>query len=158
MKQKLQISFFSVMFSFCSAYAQKSTEVKKDSVTRNTTTTIIITQENAQTYFPKKNVNQKNAIKLNPILALNGDLPIYFERVISDKISFEIGAGPTVQNFVQNFLDNDMEEVQDLDDERTYSYGYSFMADLRFYPADNSYALDGFYFSPEFRHRLYKNG
>ena len=42
----------------------------------------------------------KNAIKLNPLLFFRGELPIYYERAITPRLSLEIGVGVTLRNYL----------------------------------------------------------
>jgi len=42
----------------------------------------------------------KNVIKINPLLFFRGEIPIYFEHAISQRVSMEIGAGVTYRNYL----------------------------------------------------------
>jgi hypothetical protein len=92
-------------------------------------------------------------IKINPLLILNGDIPIYVERRIKDQISLEGGIGFTHMDYVTNiFTVNNQNGNPDV---RKANPGYSLMVAAKFYPSKYTKALDEFYFGPEIRYRKY---
>lgn len=98
--------------------------------------------------------NSRNAIKLNPLLFLRGDIPIYFEKNITDKIFIEIGAGVTFRDYLTSTNYN-------LDDDHDLEYdvklGYSYRIGLRYYAADFSYEPYGFYFGLSYQSQNYRS-
>lgn len=42
----------------------------------------------------------KNVVKLNPLLFFRGEIPVYFERALSPRLSAEIGLGVTWRNYI----------------------------------------------------------
>ena len=42
----------------------------------------------------------KNVLKFNPLLFLRGEIPIYYERALSHRLSAEIAAGVTTRNYL----------------------------------------------------------
>jgi hypothetical protein len=104
----------------------------------------------------KRTVHDKNfhtAVKINPLLIFNGDIPVYVERRLRDKISVEGSVGFTYQDYFN--------EVILLDGYENYKRypkpGYSFSGALRYYPSNYTRALDEFYFGPEIRYRRYNS-
>jgi len=89
------------------------------------------------------------AIKLNPLLYLVGEFPIYFELASNNKSSFELGLGVTYPNALNSLSLNSY--YYNLD-EREKKMGYSFTLNYRYYP---SLVFDELYFGAEFRYRAY---
>lgn len=123
------------------------------------TTLIIFDQDNINevTHKNDKDVkNQKNAFKFNPLLILNGEIPIYYERALNNNVSIEGAIGMTFKNYigsVSNFLgEGDDEEIYDTKKEKIKS-NISFKLGIRYYTAD--VVLDGFYFALEYANRKY---
>ncbi|MFN6944488.1 MAG: hypothetical protein ACK4ND_06040 [Cytophagaceae bacterium] len=97
---------------------------------------------------------KNSALKVNPLLIMVGDMPIYYERKLGERISVELGAGITTQNFLYEIgrafnepIGNDYEMTL-----REHSFGYSLSGSLRLYYEE---ALKGLYIGPEFRMRHY---
>ncbi|MBX2972769.1 MAG: hypothetical protein KF797_06675 [Flavobacteriales bacterium] len=42
----------------------------------------------------------KNVIKVNPLLFFRGEIPIYYERAITHRLSLEAGVGVTLRNYI----------------------------------------------------------
>lgn len=96
-----------------------------------------------------------NLIKINPLLILNGDIPIYYERRIADQFSVEGAVGFTYTDYLYSgFV---LADAYGYEEERQYKPGYSLMASAKFYPSNYSKALDEFYFGVEIRHRRYNS-
>ncbi|MBX2981290.1 MAG: hypothetical protein WBB32_14155 [Flavobacteriales bacterium] len=49
----------------------------------------------------------KNVLKFNPLLFLRGEIPIYYERALSHRLSAEIAAGVTTRNYLGGDLTGD---------------------------------------------------
>lgn len=113
------------------------------------------TQENfaAPQTAAKPAFSPKTSIKLNPLLILSGDMPLYIEQKIVDKVTFEVSGGMTYDNFTTLFdLDHYPEEIT-----RRNEMGYSFSGGLRYYPSESYATMEGYYFAPEFRRRVYNS-
>jgi hypothetical protein len=126
--------------------------------TKSTATPIIITESVGQNYHSEKvpekpATGPKTSIKLNPLLILSGDMPVYLEHKIAEKITFEVSAGMTYDNFLTVF---DPEHYPE-DITSRNEMGYSFAGGLRYYPSDAYTTMEGYYFAPEFRRRVYKS-
>lgn len=123
-----------------------------------TTKLIIFDQENIDEVTKGKNANtslEKNALKINPLLILRGEIPIYYERALNNYLSIEAAIGMTFKDYSANFLDdigddgsffgeNSQEEVKS---------NISYKLGLRYYTG--GVVLDGFYFSVEYAKRDY---
>ena len=123
------------------------------------TTLIIFDQDNLNevTHKNDKDVkNQKNAFKFNPLLILNGETPIYYERALNNNVSIEGAIGMTFKNYMGNALsflgEEDEDEIYDTKKEKIKS-NISFKLGIRYYTAD--VVLDGFYFALEYANRKY---
>lgn len=55
----------------------------------------------------------KNVLKANPLLFLRGEVPLYFERALSPRLSMEIGAGITYRNYVNLTFAGDHGDADD---------------------------------------------
>lgn len=53
----------------------------------------------------------KNVIKLNPLIFFRGEIPIYYERALSPRLSLEAGLGITLRNYLAlSFTGDDADE------------------------------------------------
>jgi hypothetical protein len=89
-------------------------------------------------------------VKLSLLEIASGDISLYYEKVLAEKVSAEVGIGMTMDDYLGSTIFDDQfgqvsNDVQQL-------IGYSFGAGLRYYPFR---ASDEFYFAPEFKHRFY---
>lgn len=92
-----------------------------------------------------------NLVKFNVLEAFAGDFSFYYERILNDHFSAEIGMGPTLTNYFDmlwtssnDFTNDDVEPLM----------GFAFALGGRYYPA---HAGDEFYFAPEFKYKYYHN-
>jgi hypothetical protein len=97
----------------------------------------------------------KNIIKVNPTLLFNGELPILYERMLSKKISVEVGLGITKENYfeVTKFIKNYNTDEVNVDYKA--QMGYAIHAAFRFYPFSDDDAPDGLYLGSEILYRVY---
>jgi hypothetical protein len=49
----------------------------------------------------------KNVLKINPLLFFRGELPLYYERALSPRVSAELAAGITFRNYIGGSLTGD---------------------------------------------------
>ncbi|MFC5270789.1 DUF3575 domain-containing protein [Adhaeribacter terreus] len=119
---------------------------------------IIVTEGSPATYFTTKKVAEKTplhtCIKMNPLLLLQGDIPVYLERKIAKKLTIEFGLGMTYDNVVTDALDPDHYSETTT---KENLMGYSVAAGLRYYPSSTYETMEGYYFAPEVRYRKYKS-
>lgn len=55
----------------------------------------------------------KNVVKANPLLFLRGEVPIYYERALSSRLSAELGVGLTYRNYVNLTFAGDHADADD---------------------------------------------
>jgi hypothetical protein len=55
----------------------------------------------------------KNIIKVNPLLFLRGEVPVYYERALSSRLSAELGMGITLRNYVNLTFAGDHADADD---------------------------------------------
>ena len=100
----------------------------------------------------------KNLLKVMPTALLQGDLPFLFERVLTDKITLEAGAGPILPFYFGGFYDQISEADERLkskrqDENDTASIGRSLYLQAKFYPKGN--APDLGYYAIQWRNRRF---
>ena len=94
-------------------------------------------------------------LKINPLVILSGDMPVYLEHELKKNLSGEISVGSTYDNVLSDMLESATQPDLSITKEGLNSY--SFSAALRHYPSDKGNALQGYYFSPEVRFRDYRS-
>ena len=94
-------------------------------------------------------------VKINPLVILSGDMPVYVEHQLKDKMSAEVSVGYTYDNTLSDLLDNGNQPDLSITKEGLNSY--SLAAALRYYPSEKSNLLEGYYFAPELRFRDYRS-
>lgn len=99
----------------------------------------------------QKSVDKFNLFKISVLEPFSGDISFYYERILNQNISAEIGLGFTTTDYVNIFLEDAFDESYD---DRTSLIGTSFAAGIRYYPY---LAGDEFYIAPEFKYRYYHN-
>ena len=137
--------FFILLFNLIGSNAQTDT-------TRRTTTVVYSKVEYKRT---SKDREIFNLVKINPLLILNGDIPVYFERRIKNQLSVEGGVGVTYNDYIYNGFN--LADTDLYDENREYKLGYSVVGSVKFYPSRYTKALDEFYFGPEIRFRKYNS-
>lgn len=96
----------------------------------------------------EKSIDRYNMFKISVLEPFSGDISFYYERIINQNISAEIGLGFTIDDYISLYFNDDFNNSSD----RTPLIGPSFGAGLRYYPY---LAGDEFYFAPEFKYRYY---
>lgn len=94
----------------------------------------------------------KNVVKMNPLLFFRGEIPIYFERAITPRISLEAGVGVTLRDYLALSFNSD-----DADD---YGAGTEIIPQVSFHVGIRYYLVDdlepqGLYLQPNFSHLRY---
>lgn len=116
--------------------------------------------ENSKTYnitystfsSKKEKVEYTRLLKINPILFLVGDMPIYFEQKLTDVFALELGVGVTYFDYLGSTYSL-FEENYDLFDYDIYpKFGYSFRTNIKYYP---SFILDEWYFGAGYQYKKY---
>lgn len=93
----------------------------------------------------------KNAFKMNPLIFLTGEIPLYYERALSPQISVEAAIGITLRNYISLSFNEDTDDFGGGIEILTKP---SFHFAFRYYFDDNV-ELAGLYLSPEFSYRNY---
>ena len=94
----------------------------------------------------------KNVFKINPLLFFRGEIPLYYERALTPRLSLEVGIGVTYRNFLALSIAGD-----DADD---YGRGVEIQANPSFHIGGRYYhQIDiepqGWYSQLEFAHLEY---
>lgn len=94
----------------------------------------------------------KNVFKVNPLLLLWGEVPLYYERALTYRLSVEVGVGFTMRNYVSMAIGNgDADDIGagvDVVNKPSYRGG------LRYYLVDDL-EPQGSYMQLEFAHLAY---
>ncbi len=98
--------------------------------------------------------HQRIALKLNPLLLVRGDIPVYYEMSLSNRLSVELGVGLTAIDYLTSRNYN-LDPDQDLD--YKIELGFSVRGGLRYYTSDYSYEPHGFYFGVTYRLQNFKS-
>ncbi|HEU4717256.1 MAG TPA: hypothetical protein VFU15_05465 [Bacteroidia bacterium] len=98
------------------------------------------------------------AIKINPLNALRGDFPAYFEWRVSDPFSVEVALGATYIDYMYELVNNGGQYILDANERRNVKFysGFTGRFQLRWYPSNSETAITGFYIAPEFARRTYR--
>ncbi len=94
----------------------------------------------------------KNVIKANPLLFFRGEVPLFFERALTHKLSLEVGIGVTLRDYLGLSLIND-----DADD---FGAGTEILPNPSYHIAARFYLgqdlePQGWYIQPAFAHLAY---
>ena len=101
---------------------------------------------------------QNTLIKLNPLLFLRGDIPLYFETGMSKDFAIEAGIGFTNTDYVS--FGSDLFSGFDYEAagfDLKNKLGYSGRIGVRYYASDYGFQSEGFYFGVTFRHQAYNS-
>lgn len=104
-------------------------------------------------YLSNNWVQHDNVFKFDAMRLIIGDIALSYERVVGQKISLEIEAGPTLSNLGLNRLT--FHNDGSLNASKNTSLGGFGSLALRFYPLDGRPALNQFYISPKYKYRQY---
>jgi hypothetical protein len=94
----------------------------------------------------------KNVVKMNPLLFFRGEIPIYYERALSPRLSLEVGIGVTLRDYLAlSFNSNDADD---------FGAGTKIIPELSFHIGGRYYLVDdlepqGTYFQADFSHLQY---
>lgn len=94
----------------------------------------------------------KNAFKINPLLFFRGEIPLYYERALTPKLSLEAGLGVTLRNYLAlSFVGDDADDFgagTDIIPNLSYHMG------VRWYFEDDLEPV-GTYMQVEYAHLMY---
>lgn len=137
--RKVILCLFMFVFTLSVLHAQETVYIVKDKKTRT------------NRMSTDRIVEHMNVLKYDPLQSIVGELKFSYERVLSEKTSLEISLGPTLDG-ISSFRAFD-----------NYSYSkegkLGVVAELgyRFYPLDNSPALNRLYISPVVGWKIYNS-
>ena len=103
------------------------------------------------------NISQyRQLLKVCPLWLLEGNVPIFYERKVGNKVTIEPSVGLTFNNYVWEVFEQGGVYNGGAIPVSTRYYKPSFSAGvaLKFYPSG---AFNGFYISPELRYRNYQS-
>ncbi|NOQ70797.1 MAG: hypothetical protein GQ574_02280 [Crocinitomix sp.] len=100
----------------------------------------------------RKSSDVVNLVKFGMLEPFSGTFSVYFERVLTDKLSAEVGLGLTIDDYL-NVAINDLDNLFD-SGPREPKIGQAFALGLRYYPG---LIPEDFYVAPEFRFKRYVN-
>ncbi len=101
----------------------------------------------------KKNENIQ-VVKFAPLSLFDGEILFGYERQLTAKGSFDVELGPTISKIsfgIPGHIGNSFEPSVG----ETSGMGVVLGAAYRYYPLDETEALNRFYVSPEFRYKMY---
>lgn len=101
----------------------------------------------------KKNENSQ-VYKFAPLSILDGEILFGYERQLTAKGSFDVELGPTISKIsvgVNGHVGNSFEPSVG----ETSGMGFVTGVAYRYYPLDETEALNRFYVSPQFRYKIY---
>lgn len=96
----------------------------------------------------------KNVLKVNPLLFLRGEIPIYYERALSSRLSGELGVGITYRNYINLTLAGDYPDADDFGAGTDIIPSPSYHVGLRYYLTDDI-EPQGSYLQLEMAHLRY---
>jgi hypothetical protein len=165
MKNNIKIVVL-LLCSFCmiadaSAQSKKKKPVKKTEQSKNSDVQVFDDGDGSDIFKDSKRKEVNNTLKINPFAAVLGDLPLYYERVLSPKLSVEVGVGASIKSngawanlgrdigFSSIYFGNDIV----IDKSRAKPY---WSAAVRFFPySSRTNSPEGLYFSLGTRWRTY---
>lgn len=103
-------------------------------------------------YIPDTLVEVHNALKIDPLQIVRGEIAVFYERRISNRFSIELGAGITRRSWTYSLFHND---VDDLRRNITIQTQPAIRAGLRYYFAESP-ELNGLYIMPQVAWRVFK--
>jgi hypothetical protein len=130
---------------------ENNTEVQYNKIDKNNKGNVTTVTYSKIEYNKKVEDNKIfNLVKLNPLLIFVGDIPIYYERRISDHVGVEAGIGMTLTDYYFSSISDEL-----IDNTTNTKMGYSFAAGLHLYTSKHYKGMEELYFSPEIRIRKY---
>lgn len=140
---KLVVSLFALLIT-SSSFAQEEIVIIDRSKSRYKTQRDFKRNENTQVY------------KFAPLSLFDGEILFGYERQLTAKGSFDVELGPTISKIsfgIPGHIGNSFEPVAG----ESSGMGIVLGAAYRFYPLDETEALNRFYVSPQFRFKVYNH-
>lgn len=120
----------------------------QDPEDKKTTTTITY----SRTTREAEDHDKYNALRIDPIAVLIGEIPLYYERRLTNKLSVEAMVGITHSDYAYSIFN--LEFVGNTGD-RESKFGYMFGGAIKFYPSSESFVFEGPFFGLDFRYKVY---
>jgi hypothetical protein len=95
----------------------------------------------------------KNVLKVNPLLFFRGEVPLYYERALTHKLSVELAVGVTLRNYLAMSFDGD--DADDFGAGTEIIPNISYLGGLRWYFTEDL-EPQGWYIQPTFAHLSYE--
>jgi len=137
--KKSILSIFLVLFAFSFVNAQETVYVLKDKKTKK------------NRINTDRTVEHMNVLKYDPLQTITGEVKFSFERVLSQKTSLEVSLGPTLDGLSSFRAFNGFSFVSEGRLGMVAELGY------RFYPLDDTPALNRLYVSPVVGWKIYNS-
>ncbi|MBK8500026.1 MAG: hypothetical protein IPL52_14700 [Flavobacteriales bacterium] len=96
----------------------------------------------------------KNAFKINPLLFFRGEIPLYYERALTPKLSLEIGLGVTLRNYLALSFAGDDADADEFGAGTEIIPNLSYRMGARWYFQDDLEPI-GNYLQIEHAHQMY---
>lgn len=157
MKKLFFAPFIFAIFSFSVASAQ--IEVEKVPKSGDNKKVKVFTDDDDYFDDGGRGSGGDNLIKVDPVLILVGEVPLFYERRINDFLSLEIGAGPTLAHELTIFS-GDFFSVLDGSYElypegATTELGLTYSLSARLYPLADGDA-EGVYLGPTYHYKDFR--
>jgi hypothetical protein len=108
-------------------------------------------------YFEKKkSSNPQNIVKIAPLEALDGTFPIFFERVLSNKFSVEVGLGVTTTTESFSIIRAELTGSTEYENFYKGNTGSFFRIGAKYYASKSDDAPEGPYVGLEFQVKKFK--
>lgn len=135
-----------LLLALCApAFAQQDSPAKKPKPK------VVLYKEQLAQQFDTVNCI-KNVLKINPLIFFRGEIPLYYERALTPKLSLEAGLGVTLRNYLAlSFVGDDADD---------FGAGTDIIPNLSYHIGARWYLTDdlepaGWYINPEFAHLTY---
>ena len=122
---------------------------------------IVVIEQGGRYKREKKEIrlnDNTSVIKFTPTQMLVGEINFSFEKQLSKQTSFEIGLGPTISNIAIGDVGNHFFDPFGNYSYQTSAMGFFAEAGYRFYPLDETEALNRFYLGPVLKFRMMNYG
>lgn len=106
-----------------------------------------------EAYIPDTLLEVHNGLKYDPLQVLRGEISVFYERRISNRVSIELGVGVTRRNWTDSWFNNT--DADDLRRNITVYTGPAFRLGVRYYLMDSP-ELNGVYIMPQLAYRIYE--
>jgi hypothetical protein len=120
-------------------------------IAQKPTTKVLLYKDRLAAQFDTVKV-VKNVFKVNPLLFFRGEVPLYYERALTPRLSLELGIGVTLRNYLAlSFVGDDADD---------FGAGTEIVPNPSFHIGARYYLVDdlepqGWYVQPVFSHLVY---